>query len=59
MYVIDRGNKVVRRNVKIGDVSDAGDRGAVGPERQRARGLSAGAFLNPGEKVIPELKRTN
>ena len=59
VYVIDRGNQVVRRNVKIGDVSDAGIAVLSGLSGDERVVYSAGAFLNPGEKVIPELKRTN
>ena len=57
VYVIDRGNQVVRRDVKIGDVSDAGIAVLAGLNGDERVVYSAGAFLNPGEKVIPELKR--
>ena len=57
VYVIDRGNQVVRRDVKIGDVSDAGIAVLSGLNGDERVVYSAGAFLNPGEKVIPELKR--
>lgn len=59
VYVIDRGNQVVRRDVKIGDVSDAGIAVLSGLSGDERVVYSAGAFLNPGEKVIPELKRAN
>jgi HlyD family secretion protein len=53
VYIADKDNKVVRRNVKIGDVDDRGvsiREGLSGSERIVA---SAGAFLNPGDKIIP------
>jgi HlyD family secretion protein len=53
VYVVGAGNKVERRAIKIGVVSDAGvaiTQGLAGDERVVA---SAGAFLNPGQKVIP------
>jgi len=53
VYVLNAQNKVVRRAVTIGDVSDNGvaiASGLVGNERVV---LSAGAFLNPGQKVVP------
>ncbi len=59
VYVIDRGNQVVRRDVKIGDVSDTGIAILAGLSGSERVVYSAGAFLNPGEKVIPELKRAN
>jgi hypothetical protein len=48
---------VVRRDVRIGEVSDQGItivEGLAGNERIVE---SAGAFLNPGQKVRPELRR--
>ena len=53
VYVIDAKNQVVRRDVKVGEVSDRGvavASGLVGNERVV---LTAGAFLNPGDKVRP------
>ena len=53
VYVIGADDKVARRSVKVGDVSDAGITvlsGIAGNERVV---LSAGAFLNPGDKVAP------
>ncbi|MDB5683009.1 MAG: HlyD-family secretion protein [Sphingomonas bacterium] len=54
VYVVGPDNKVARRPVKIGEVSDAGiaiTSGLAGDERVV---LSAGAFLNAGDQVIPE-----
>lgn len=53
VYVVTAANKVERRAIKVGSVSDAGVaivQGLAGNERVVA---SAGAFLNPGQKVIP------
>jgi HlyD family secretion protein len=53
VYVIDGNNKAVRRDVKPGPITDAGIpilSGLTGTERVV---LSAGAFLNPGETVVP------
>lgn len=55
VYLVGAGNKIVRRDVTVGDVDDRGVtvlRGLAGSERVVA---SAGAFLNPGDKVKPEL----
>lgn len=57
VYTIDDRNHVVRRDVKVGAVSDAGiaiHAGLNGTERVV---YSAGAFLNPGETVIPSAKK--
>jgi RND family efflux transporter MFP subunit len=53
VYVIDADNKVQRRNIKIGTVSDAGVTIASGLTGQERVVLSAGPFLNPGQKVKP------
>lgn len=53
VYVVDAGNKVVRRPIKTGQVSDNGvsiQSGLDGTERVV---VSAGAFLNPGDVVVP------
>jgi RND family efflux transporter MFP subunit len=57
VYIVDGANKAVRRDVRVGEVSDAGVSivsGLTGTERVV---LSAGAFLNPGQIVKPELKK--
>lgn len=54
VLIVGPGDKVERRNVGIGSVSDRGITivsGLAGNERVV---LSAGAFLNPGDAVIPE-----
>ena len=53
VYVINASNKVERRPIKIGEVSDAGVTIAEGLSGQEAIVLSAGPFLNEGQKVAP------
>lgn len=53
VYIIDGKNLVVRRDVQVGQVSDAGVAIVAGLEGSERVVLSAGAFLNPGEKVQP------
>jgi RND family efflux transporter MFP subunit len=56
VYIVNGENKVERRDVKVGDVSDTGltiRSGLTGNEKVV---YSAGAFLNPGDKVKPTLK---
>ena len=53
VYVVDQGNKVIRRTVKTGDVTARGivvAEGLTGSERVVLR---AGGFLNPGDVVRP------
>lgn len=55
VFIIGPGNKVVRRNVRTGTVSDQGIavvEGLAGTERVVLR---AGGFLQPGETVNPKL----
>lgn len=57
VYVIDSANKVERRAVTTGEVTDTGvaiTSGLTGTERIVMR---AGAFLNPGQTVKPVLAR--
>jgi HlyD family secretion protein len=59
VYIIDGKNQAVRRSVTTGEVSEAGvaiSSGLTGNERVV---LTAGAFLNPGQKVIPNLQKSN
>lgn len=53
VYIIGPGDTVVRRDVKIGSVDDRGVEILSGLTGQEAVVLSAGAFLNPGQKVLP------
>lgn len=59
VFVVGPNNKVVRRSVKVGDVSDAGITILSGLNGQEQVVLSAGAFLNEGEAVIPVRKTGN
>jgi RND family efflux transporter MFP subunit len=57
VYIVDGRNMVVRRNVKAGEVSETGVpviEGLAGNERVVQ---SAGAFLHPGQKVVPQRQR--
>lgn len=56
VYVIGRGNRVERRPVTIGQVSDKGITILQGLSGSEKVVLSAGAFLNPGDRIIPELR---
>jgi RND family efflux transporter MFP subunit len=53
VYIINSKNEVERRNIKIGSVDDQGVTIAEGLSGQEAVVLSAGPFLNPGQKVSP------
>jgi HlyD family secretion protein len=53
VYVVDGANKVARRSVKIGDVSDAGVAITEGLQGNERIVLSAAPFLNPGDSVQP------
>jgi RND family efflux transporter MFP subunit len=58
VYIVGADNKVERRSVKLGEVSDTGVSiidGLKGTERVV---LSAGAFLNAGQKIRPILQKT-
>ena len=54
VYVINGKNEVERRPIKIGSVDDEGVTIAEGLSGQEAVVLSAGPFLNPGQKVSPK-----
>src|SRR6185295_12070870 len=54
VYVIGPDNKVVRRNIQVGDVNDRGVAIVSGLNGNERVVLSAGAFLNPGQRVRPE-----
>ena len=53
VYIVNEKNEVVRRDVTIGDVSDAGVAVVSGLTGNERVVQSAGAFLNPGQKVRP------
>lgn len=56
VYVIDAKDQVVRQPIKVGQVSDAGVSIAAGLNGDERVVVSAGAFLNPGQKVKPVLQ---
>jgi RND family efflux transporter MFP subunit len=58
VYVLDAQNQVQRRTVKVGEVSDAGVAVADGLNGTERVVVSAGAFLNPGQKIKPTLRKT-
>lgn len=58
VFVVNRDNVVERRDVKVGQVSASGVsvlQGLAGTEKVV---VLAGGFLNPGQKVEPELQKT-
>jgi HlyD family secretion protein len=57
VYIVDGDNKAVRRDVRVGEVSDAGVSIASGLTGTERVVLSAGAFLNPGQTVKPQLQK--
>lgn len=54
VFIVGKDNKVERRDVQIGDVNDQGVTILTGLSGREAVVLSAGAFLNPGEVIIPQ-----
>jgi RND family efflux transporter MFP subunit len=58
VYVVGPDNKVARRPVRTGQVSDRGIAIIEGLNGTEQVVLSAGAFINPGERVVPERART-
>jgi len=53
VYIINGKNGVERRDIQIGSVNDSGVTVASGLSGTEAVVLSAGPFLNPGQKVNP------
>lgn len=53
VYIVNKQGKVERRPVKLGHVDDQGVSIAEGLSGQEAVVLSAGPFLNEGQKVAP------
>ena len=56
VYILNSKNEVERRDVKIGTVDDKGVTIAEGLSGQERVVLSAGPFLNPGQKVQPKVQ---
>ena len=59
VYVVGAGDKIVRRSVKVGEVSDRGVAIAEGLNGTEKVVQSAGAFLNAGQKVKPTLVKAD
>lgn len=57
VYVLDEQNRAVRRAVTTGEVSDRGVVIATGLEGNEKVVLTAGAFLNPGQRVNPNVQQ--
>ena len=57
VYIVGADDRVARRPIKVGEVSDAGIPVLGGLNGTERVVFSAGAFLNPGDKVLPALKR--
>lgn len=57
VYILNDKNETVRRNITTGDVSDQGVRVSTGLTGSERVVMTAGAFLNPGQKVIPRLQK--
>ncbi|MCY7397431.1 MAG: efflux RND transporter periplasmic adaptor subunit [Sphingomonas bacterium] len=53
VFVVNRENKVERRPIKVGTIDNEGVTVVEGLTGQEAIVASAGAFLNPGQKVAP------
>lgn len=53
VYIVGADDKVVRRDVQVGQVTDQGVTIAAGLNGTEQVVQSAGAFLNPGDKVNP------
>lgn len=54
VYVVGKDNVVERRDVKVGSVTDKGVVVIEGLNGNERVVMSAGAFLNPGEKIRPQ-----
>ena len=59
VYILGKDNKVERRNVKIGQVSDAGVTIVSGLDGSERVVRAAGGFLAPGQKVKPVLGKAS
>ena len=53
VFVVNAKNEVERRPIKVGSIDDEGVTVVEGLTGQESVVLSAGAFLNPGQKVAP------
>src|SRR4029079_2990916 len=55
VYIVNHADKVERRDVKTGTVTDEGTAVIAGLNGTERVVLRAGGFLNPGDKVRPVL----
>jgi RND family efflux transporter MFP subunit len=53
VYIVNGKNEIERRNITIGTVNDTGVIISTGLSGNEAVVLSAGPFLNPGQKISP------
>lgn len=58
VYIVGKDDKVERRAIKTGAVSEAGIAVVSGLNGTERVVLRAGGFLNPGDKVQPQLAKT-
>ena len=56
VYIVNDKNEIERRAIKVGTVDDQGVSIAEGLTGKEAVVVSAGPFLNPGQKVAPRRK---
>ena len=54
VYIVGKDNKVIRRDVTLGNVTASGIIISKGLNGSESIVLRAGGFLNPGETVRPE-----
>ncbi|HXG99289.1 MAG TPA: efflux RND transporter periplasmic adaptor subunit [Sphingomicrobium sp.] len=53
VYIVNAKNEVERRDIKVGSVDNVGVTITAGLSGQESIVLSAGPFLNPGQKIAP------
>jgi hypothetical protein len=54
VYVVGKGDRIARRAVVTGQVSEKGITILKGLSGTEQVVLSAGGFLNPGDRIVPE-----
>lgn len=58
VLIVGKDNKIERRDVKVGSVTNAGIPVVFGLSGKERVVLTAAAFLNPGETVVPQPAKT-
>jgi multidrug efflux pump subunit AcrA (membrane-fusion protein) len=58
VYILNSKNEAVRRDIRIGEVSDEGVTVVAGLNGSELVVESAGAFLNPGQKIRPRRRKS-